>query len=151
MILRNGGNHLDAVLKSVWLPYFSLRPYTFYILGYIYTVVKQNMVESKLVIVLDEGTNMLFLVTKFEESDTEMLASKGWEFSPELTIITSIGPEARSSMSVFDYPRYDIERRTGKLSYNHTTHGLAEVVKDMDFESIPDVIDVENMMLKQPT
>lgn len=106
------------------------------------------MPESKLVVVLDEGTNMLFMVTKFKKSDIKLLRTKGWEFSPALTIITDVGLKARSAISVFDRPRYDVPERTGILDYNHTSHGLAEVVKAMDFESIPDVIDVTNMKLK---
>ena len=107
------------------------------------------MPESKLVIVLDEGTNMLFLVTKFKKSDVKLLRSKGWEFSPKLTMITDIGLKARSAISVFDNPKYDVPNITGTLDYNHTSHGLAEVVKDIDFESIPDVIDVTNMKVKE--
>lgn len=106
------------------------------------------MPESKLVIVLDEGTNMLFMVTKFKKSDVKLLRTKGWEFSPDLTLITDVGLKARSAMSVFNHPKYDVPERTGILDYNHTTHGLAEVVKGMNFESIPDVIDVTDMKLK---
>ena len=114
------------------------------------------MVKSKFVRVLDDGTDMVFIITKFEPSDADFLASKGWQYSPELTMITSIGNQAsssitkgsvKSSISKFAYPPYDIEERSGKLGSNHTTHGLATVVRDMTFDEIPDKIDVTDIDL----
>lgn len=116
------------------------------------------MVKSKFVNVLDKGTDMLFIITKFEPSDAESLASRGWQYSPELTMITNIGNQARSSfvkgrvsssISKFSYPPCDVEDRSGKLGSNHTTHGLAVVVREMDFDEIPDVIDVEDIELSR--
>lgn len=113
------------------------------------------MPQSKIVTVLDRGTKMVFIITKFESSDSEILMSRGWKLSKELTMITEIGTKVsstilnegivKSSMSVFDYPRYDIEMRTDKLSYTHTTHALAKMVRDMSFDEIPDVIDVRDV------
>ena len=114
------------------------------------------MVESKFVRVLDEGTDMVFIITKFEPSDAEFLALKGWEYSPELTMITNIGNQASSSItkgrisssiSEFRYPPYDIEERSGKLGSNHTTHGLATVVREMNFDEIPNKINLTGLVL----
>lgn len=113
------------------------------------------MVQSKLVIVLDDGTKMVFMITKFEASDTEILKSRGWKVSDELTMITEVGIKvcsamlnegiAKSSISVFNFPKYDVEERSGKLHYSHTTHALAKVVRNMKFDEIPDVINVEDV------
>lgn len=113
------------------------------------------MTLSTLVTVLDKGTKMLFMITKFEASDDEILKSRGWLLSEELTIITEIGNKAsstilsegvaKSSMSKFDFPVYDIKERSDKLGYSHTTDALARVVKNMNFDEIPDVIDVSDI------
>lgn len=103
------------------------------------------MVKSKFVRVLDEGTDMVFIITKFEPSDTEFLALKGWKYTPDLTIMTSIGNKVASSISKFNHPPYDIEERSENLGYSHTTHALAKVVRGMNFDEIPDMIDVEDI------
>lgn len=103
------------------------------------------MTKSKLIRVLDEGTDMVFMVSKFEASDIELLGLKGWKLSPELTMITNIGPAVACSLSTFKFPHHDIRERSEKLRYSHTTHGLAKVVKDLDFDDIPDTIDVEDV------
>lgn len=118
------------------------------------------MALSKIVTVLDEGTKMVFMITKFEASDAEILKSRGWKLSDELTMITEVGIKvcsamlnegiAKSSMSVFNFPKYDVGERSGKLHYSHTTHGLAKVVRDMNFDEIPDVIDVESVDITKP-
>lgn len=102
------------------------------------------MPKSTLVRVKDEGTDMVFLVVKFVRDDAEILNSKGWSYSPELCVIAAIGPEIRASMSIFDYPLYDIEERSGTLGANHTTVSLAEVLRDIPFDEISDLIDVTN-------
>lgn len=107
------------------------------------------MVKSKLVRVLDKGTEMVFMVTKFEPSDIELLNLKGWEYSPDLTVITDIGISARSSISAFKLPQFDIEDRSDKLRYNHTTHGLASKVKSMYFDEIPDEINLTGLDLRR--
>jgi len=92
--------------------------------------------------VKDDGTDMVFMITKFELSDVELLALRGWKLSPELTMITNIGPKASSSISTFRHPQYDIEERSEKLGYSHTTKNLTKVVKDMHFGDIPDEINL---------
>ena len=118
------------------------------------------MVLTKLITVLDKGTKMVFMITKFEASDAEILMSRGWKLSEELTMITEVGTKvcsamlnegtAKSSLSVFNYPQYDIGERSGKLHYSHTTHALAKVVRDMSFDEIPDVIDVKDVDITKP-
>jgi len=118
------------------------------------------MPQSKFATVLDKGTKMLFMITKFEASDADILMSRGWKLSEELTMITEVGTKvcsamlnegiAKSSMSVFNFPKYDVEERTGKLHYTHTTHALAKVVRSMKFDEIPDVINVEGVDITKP-
>ena len=100
------------------------------------------MVESKLVRVLDEGTDMVFMVVKFEEEDRALLFKAGWELNDNLCAIVALGNEFRGAMSTFQHPPYDITERTGELGYNSTTTGVAMVVRDHDFESIPNTIDL---------
>ena len=100
------------------------------------------MPKSTLVRVLDEGTNMLFLVVKFEQDDAELLSAKGWAYSPELSIIAAIGPTIQASMSIFEHPVYDIKERSKVLDVNHTTVSLAEIIKDTPFDEISEIIDV---------
>ncbi len=104
--------------------------------------------QSKLVRILDEGTDTVFAVSKFEESDRELLEKTGWGLSPELTMIIRIGPDVASSMATFHVPQYDIEERSAKLGYNHTTHGLVAMVKEIDFDKIPEVLDVRDFQIE---
>lgn len=115
------------------------------------------MVESKFVIVIDEGTRTTFLITKFDiDKDADMLSNTGWGFDPEnpdaLTMVTHFGPEVKSSvgessMGTFKVPRYDIPERSGVLDANHTTIGLVTVIRNMSLESIPDVLDVRDVKI----
>ena len=97
------------------------------------------MATSKLVRVLDEGTDMVFMITKFDLEDKELLARTGWELTSNLAIITTIGPQVASSMSTFKYPEYDIPERTSIMRFNKTTKGVALVAREKD---IPDLVDL---------
>lgn len=102
------------------------------------------MVESKLIKVKDEGTEMVFLVTKFDVGDTGYIEKCGWEITDRLCVVTALGNEARSVIGTFKYPQYDIPERTGKLHFNHTTAGIVEAITEMNFDDIPAMIDVRN-------
>ena len=102
------------------------------------------MVKSKLIRVKDEGTDMVFLVTKFEHDDEYMLDCTGWGLSDELCVVTALGNEARSVIGTFKVPLYDIPERTGHLNYNHTTAGVVTAIAGMLFEDIPDVLDARD-------
>lgn len=102
------------------------------------------MVKSKLIKVRDEGTEMVFLVTKFEYSDFELIHQTGWDLTNELCVVTALGNEARSVIGTFKVPSYDIPERTGRLNYNHTTAGIVTAIAGMLFENIPDVIDARD-------
>ena len=102
------------------------------------------MVESKLVKVKDEGTEMVFLVTKFDLGDCAFLDRAGWEITDGLCVVTALGNEARSVIGTFKYPHYDIPERTGKLGFNHTTAGVVEAISEMIFEDIPMMIDARD-------
>ena len=99
------------------------------------------MVKSKLVKVKDEGTEMVFLVTKFEMEDIVYAGMAGWNLSDRLCVVTALGNEARSVIGTFKFPQYDIPERTGKLGFNHTTAGVVEAITGMKFEDIPATID----------
>ena len=99
------------------------------------------MVKSKLIKVKDEGTEMVFLVSKFELGDIAYMGHIGWNLSNRLCVVTALGNEARSTMGTFKFPRYDIPERTGKLNFNHTTAGVVEAITGMKFEDIPVMID----------
>ena len=97
------------------------------------------MAISKLVRVLDKGTDMVFMVTKFGPEDKELLARTGWQLSSNLAMITTIGPQVASSMSTFGYPEYDIPERTALMKFNKTTRGIARMAREKD---IPDLVDL---------
>ena len=102
------------------------------------------MVESKLVKVKDEGTEMVFLVTKFEMEDIVYAGLAGWNLSDRLCVVTALGDKARSVIGTFKFPQYDIHERTGKLGFNHTTAGVVEAIAGMKFEDIPATIDARD-------
>lgn len=102
------------------------------------------MVESKLVKVKDEGTEMVFLVSKFDMGDTGYIEACGWEVTNRLCVVTALGNEAKSVIGTFRYPQYDIPGRTGKLDFNHTTAGVVEAISCMNFDDIPATIDARN-------
>lgn len=102
------------------------------------------MVKSKIIEVRDEGTRMVFLVTKFEAKDKELIESAGWELTDKLCVVTALGNEARSAMGTFGYPQYDIPEYGGRLTYNHTTAGVVTAIANMSFEDIPDVVDARD-------
>lgn len=104
------------------------------------------MAKSKLINVHDKDTTMLFLITKFEPAEAATLLSQGWKFSPELTVVTDIGAQAKSAISNFSHPKYDIEKRSGILDYNYTTRVFVGLVKNMNFDELPDEIDVRKVM-----
>lgn len=102
------------------------------------------MVKSKLIEVRDDGTHMVFLVTKFEHDDEYLVNRTGWELTNKLCVVTALGNEARSTMGTFGYPQYDVEEHTGKLGFNHTTAGVVMAIANMSFEDIPDVVDARD-------
>ncbi|MCK4518354.1 hypothetical protein KAT92_06260 [Candidatus Babeliales bacterium] len=102
------------------------------------------MVKSKIIEVRDEGTHMVFLVTKFEPDDEQILALTGWELTDRLCVVTALGDEARSTMGTFRHPRYDVIERTSKLGFNHTTAGVVTAIASTPFEDIPDVVDARD-------
>ena len=102
------------------------------------------MVKSKLIEVRDDGTHMVFLVTKFEPGDEQFVNRAGWKVTDRLCIVTALGNEARSTMSEFHCPQYDVQERTGELHFNHTTAGVVEAISSMVFEDIPDVVDARD-------
>lgn len=102
------------------------------------------MVESKLIEVRDEGTHMVFLVTKFDGEDVSTIGRAGWEVNDRLCVVTALGNKARSVIGEFHHPQYDIQERTGTLHCNHTTAGVVTAIAKMSFDDIPDVVDARD-------
>lgn len=100
------------------------------------------MVKSKLVKIYDKGTEFVICITKFEESDQELLERAGWKVEDTLTLITELGNEARSAISNFHCPPYDIPERTGKMGVNRTTLKMTEQLSRIPFDDIPHNWDV---------
>ena len=102
------------------------------------------MVKSKLIEVRDEGTHMVFLITKFEPEDEHLVNRAGWKLTDKLCVVTALDNEARSTMGTFGYPQYDIPEYGGKLNFNHTTAGVVTAIANTPFEEIPNVIDARD-------
>ena len=102
------------------------------------------MVESKLIKVKDDGTEMVFLVTKFDIGDSGYLNNSGWDVTDRLCVVTALWNQARSVIGTFKFHQYDIPERTGKLDFNHTTAGVVEAIAGMKFEDIPATIDARD-------
>ena len=97
----------------------------------------------KTVKVLDIGTKMYFLIGRPEPSDLDMLESTGWGVQP-VTLIINIkgGGGIEGCMSTFrGYVENDLQEY-GPLSVSGTTVKLAKIVRDMELDNIPDVLDV---------
>jgi len=111
------------------------------------------MVLSKILEVRDEGTYMVFLITKFEPEDEHLVNRAGWELTNKLCVVTALGNEARSAMGTFGYPQYDINEYGGKLTFDHTTAGVVTAIANTPFDEIPNVIDARNYesWMGQPT
>ena len=86
------------------------------------------------------GTEMFFLIGKFEESDREILSKAGWELSRELTLVVDLY-SSRAGLSEWSYPPYDLTNRSN-LGVNHTTLNLVNIVKRMDIDDIPDILNI---------
>lgn len=102
------------------------------------------MVKSKLVKIHDEGTEFVICISKFEESDQELLERSGWKVEDTLTLITELGNEARSAISNFHYPPYDIPERSGKMHVDGTTLKMTEQLSKIPFDDIPSNWNVRN-------
>lgn len=101
------------------------------------------MTKSKLVRVLDDMTDMIFLVTKFDEGDKELLSQTGWDLDPKLTLLTVMGPKVHASMSTFSHPAYDLQDR-GNIKPNGTTTKFSKLAASLTIEELPEKVDLES-------
>lgn len=98
--------------------------------------------KVKTVKVLDDATEMWFLVGKPDSEDQEMLESIGWELDVTLLVHLKGGGGVEGCMSPFDgLIEYDLQEY-GPLEVSGTTVKLAKITRDMLFEDIPTVLDV---------
>ena len=98
----------------------------------------------KTVKVLDDATEMWFLVGKPDLLDQEMLESVGWESDVTLLVHLRCGGGVEACMSTFNgFIEYDLQEY-GPLKVSGTTIKLAEITHNMLFEDIPTVMDVRN-------
>jgi len=104
------------------------------------------MVKSKLVNIIDEGTSFVICVTKFDPEDQELMNRTGWEISERLVLITEIDNTARSAISTFKFPHYDIQERSNIMGINGTTTKMCEQLSKIEFDDIPSVYDVRKFV-----
>ena len=99
--------------------------------------------KLKTVRVLDEATEIFYLIGRPESSDHEMMESLGWGNQP-VTLLVNLkrGGGVEGCMATFrgSIP-YDLQEY-GPLDVNGTTIKLAEIVHDMPYEDIPETLDV---------
>ena len=92
--------------------------------------------------VLDDGTDVWFLVGKFDESDAEWARWAGWGFNdvrPTL-ILKPRASMTSAAISDWDCPPVDIEEKLGSL--DGTVLGLVNAVKGLSFEALPELVDL---------
>jgi len=99
--------------------------------------------KIKTVRILDSATEVWYLIGKPDSSDYELMESTGWGVQP-VTLLINLkrGGGVEGCMATFrgSIP-YDLQEY-GPLDVNGTTIKLAEIVRDMPFEDIPEVLDV---------
>lgn len=93
----------------------------------------------KAVHVLDAGTDVFFLVGKMDESDSEWMRWAGWGGEPTL-ILKPRNDLTYAVISHFSCPEVDIEEKG--MSLDSTVLGLVNAVKDLDFEELPELLDL---------
>lgn len=101
--------------------------------------------KAKLFRVLDEGTEMVFLAIKFDdyqEKEIKLLENRGWRVTDRLTVLVEVGTFAGAAISTFKYPPYDLDRRSAKIDQTRTARSVAEIVRDLPVDEIPDTLDV---------
>ena len=110
--------------------------------------------KMKMVRVLDDSTDVYYLIGKPELADKPGLDWTGWEMkwkqwdkitSPTL-IVKPRSNTTTCAMSHFDVPQIDLVER-GNIEVDHTSVALTLVVRDLCFEEIPDTIDVSKIMI----
>lgn len=99
--------------------------------------------RMKTVKVLDDATEVWYLIGRPEASDREMLERTGWDDQPVNLLVKILGGGGcESCISTFKgYIPYDIEEY-GTISLDSTAIKLATIVRDLPFEEIPTVLDV---------
>jgi len=101
------------------------------------------MPKSKLVRVLDDMTDMIILVTKFDEGDKELLLQTGWTLEPKLTLLTVMGPEVKAAISTFGHPSYDLKAR-GNIKPSGTTMKFSKFAASLTIEEMPEKVDLQD-------
>lgn len=99
--------------------------------------------KTKIIKVLDDATEMWFMIGKPEASDSKMLEETGWGSQP-VTLLVNFrrAGGVEGCMSTFEgYIPYDLKVR-GPLSVSGTTTKLARIIRYLPLEEIPDVLDV---------
>ena len=99
--------------------------------------------KTKVIKVLDEMTEVFYLVGKPEPSDREMLERTGWG-DQAVTLLVKIlgGGGCEACLSTFKgYVPYDLENN-GTITVDGTSIRLATIVRDISYKDIPETLDV---------
>jgi len=107
--------------------------------------------KAKFVRVLDEATDVFYIVGKFETDDYPGLHWVGWgtkvspssikDFSSPTLIVKCRANGDQCAISHFDCPEVDLPDR-GEIQLDHTIVRFAKAVRNIDFKDIPDKIDL---------
>jgi hypothetical protein len=98
--------------------------------------------KTKCVRVLDEGTDMRFLVMEPDNpEDYDALEWGGWNVETTRIVVC---PVSRPGviMGKFSHPPYDIDEHGSGIINNHTSQKFLEAIRGVLFYDIPDKIDV---------
>ena len=95
----------------------------------------------KAIHVLDDGTDVWYLVGKPDESDDEWMRATGWGGNITLIVHQVGGGFTQAAISHFSVPEIDLRER-GNVDINHTSVGLVEAVKDLGFDDLSELVDL---------
>ena len=98
--------------------------------------------KTKCVRVLDEGTDMRFIVMEPDtDEEHEVMSLNGWNIDTTKIIIY---PASKPGivMGRFNCPSYDIDEYGTGIRNNHTTQCFLETIRGKHIEEIPETIDI---------
>jgi hypothetical protein len=96
----------------------------------------------KAIHVLDDATDVYYLVGKPDENDEAWMRWAGWGMGITLIVRPIGGGGAQAAISSFGgNMEYDLTDK-GPVDVNSTSLGLVEAVRDLDFDDLPELVDL---------
>ena len=95
----------------------------------------------KAIRVLDDMTDVWYLVGKPDESDKAWMKWAGWGPSVTLVVRPIGGGGAQAAISSFGYAEGDLNEYD-PIDISSTSVGLVEAVKGLCFEDLPELVDL---------